>query len=186
MFADALKRLYAYNQWATGRVLEAAAPLTPEQLHAPGQAGHGSMRDTLLHLLNTHRGWLSWWDGSRSAEEAYSLQADPADFPDIEALRAFWVEISRQTDAFVSGLQGDDPDRVYTWDLPDGRRWEMPLWGMMLHIVNHSTQHRAETAAMLTGFGHSPGDLDLIFYLARPLDAPDGENDAGRLGDGQS
>ena len=35
----------------------------------------------------------------------------------------------------------------------------------MLHQVNHATQHRSEVAAMLTGFGHSPGWLDLIRYL---------------------
>ena len=50
----------------------------------------------------------------------------------------------------------------------------MALWGMMEHVLNHGTQHRAEVAAMLTGFGHSPGDLDLLFYLARPADAPTG------------
>jgi uncharacterized damage-inducible protein DinB len=180
MFPDVLRRLYSYNGWATGRVLDAAEPLTPEQLHAPGQAGMGSIRDTLLHLLATHRGWLSWWDGSLSAEEAYALNADPADFPDVPALRRFLAEIQQQTEAFVSELEGDDPGRVYAWELPDGRRWEMPLWGMMQHIVNHSTQHRAEAAAMLTAFGHSPGDLDLIFYLAQPLDAPTDEPAAGR------
>jgi uncharacterized damage-inducible protein DinB len=173
MIADVLRRLYTYNTWATGRVLDAAEQLTPEQLHAPGQAGHGSIRDTLLHLLATHHGWLQWWDGSLTAMEAYNLHADPADFPDGPALRAFLDRIDRQTRAFVSTLDGDDPGRIYGFELPDGKRWEMPLWGMMLHIVNHSTQHRAEASAMLTAFGQSPGDLDLVFYLARPLDAPD-------------
>jgi uncharacterized damage-inducible protein DinB len=173
VFADALRQLYAYNGWATERVLDAAANLTSEQLHAPGQAGHGSVRDTLLHLLDTHRGWLSWWDGSLSAEESYSLRADPSDFPDVPALRRWLAEIEQQTQVFVSKLDGDDPGRIYGSELPDGRRWEMSLWGMMLHVVNHGTQHRAESAAMLTAFGHSPGELDLVFYLARPLDAPD-------------
>ena len=171
MIAEAVRRLYAYNGWATGRVLDAVASLTPEQLNAPGTAGHGSVRDTLLHLLDTHRGWLSWWDGSLSAEQAYALKSDPADLPDLPALRRYLGEIERQTEAFTATLGDADLERVYGWDLPDGRRWEMSLWGMMLHVANHGTQHRAEAAAMLTAFGHSPGDLDLLFFLSRSLDA---------------
>ena len=183
MFPDVLRRLYRYNTWATERVLDAADRLTPDQLHAAGQAGHGSVRDTLLHLLSTHHGWLQWWDGSLSAEDAYNLQLDPAEYPDVAPLRALLSRIDAQTSAFVSGLEGDDPGRVYSWELPDGKRWEMPLWGMLLHMVNHSTQHRAEAAAALTALGQSPGDLDLIYYLARPLDAPPEEAAAGRQWD---
>ena len=183
MLADVLRQLYAYNDWATGRVLDAAEHLTSEQLHTPGQAGTGSVRDVLLHYLSTHRGWLSWWDGSLSAMEAYNLQASPDEFEDVAALRRLYAEVRQQSQAFVSRLRDDDPGRVYGFDLPNGQRWEMALWGMMTHIVNHSTQHRAEAAAMLTGVGHSPGDLDLMYYLARPLDAPADEDPAGRQWD---
>lgn len=173
MLAETLRKQYAYNSWATRRVLEAAAKLTPEQLHEAGTAGNGSVRDTFIHLMVTHRGWLSWWDGSLSAEESYGMKMDPAEFPDIPSLQAAWSEIERQTDAFLASFGEADPQRTLAWDMPDGRRWSMSLWGMMLHVANHGTQHRSEVAAMLTEFGHSPGNLDLLYFLQPPLDAPD-------------
>jgi uncharacterized damage-inducible protein DinB len=40
------------------------------------------------------------------------------------------------------------------------------LWRPVFHQFNHSTAHRSEAAVMLTNFGHSPGDLDYVIYLA--------------------
>ena len=40
----------------------------------------------------------------------------------------------------------------------------VPVWQMLVHVVNHGTQHRAEAAALLTAESRSPGELDLINY----------------------
>jgi uncharacterized damage-inducible protein DinB len=165
MLAAALHTLSGYNRWATQRLLEVAERLTPEQLHTPGEAGHGSVHGTLLHLIDTQQGWLFWWDGSLSAEEAYHLKLDPANFPDLASLRTVWEEVEKATHAFITGLKDEDVGRVYAQTLPNGADFRMPLWQMMLHVANHGTQHRSEVAAMLTSFGHSPGNLDLLFYL---------------------
>ncbi|MCC6178091.1 MAG: DinB family protein [Chloroflexi bacterium] len=164
MLATALRMMYGYNRWATDRLLEAASRLSPEQYHAPGTEGRGSIHEGLLHVVGAQRGWLSWWDGSLPAAEAYRRQATPTEFPNLAALEALWKDVARQTDAFVERLTDEKAAEIYSFALPDGRSGGMYLWQMMLHIVNHGTQHRSEAAAQLTGFGHSPGPLDVSVY----------------------
>ena len=43
-------------------------------------------------------------------------------------------------------------------------RGGVPVWQMLVHVVNHGTQHRAEAAVLLTAASRSPGELDLINY----------------------
>jgi uncharacterized damage-inducible protein DinB len=165
MLTETLRTFYGYNRWATERVLDTAIQLTPEQLDVPAGGEQRSVRETLLHLMTTQKGWLSWWDGSLPAEEAYRLRLDPARYPDVAALRELWDALEQQTQAFLDRLDDDLLQRVYSSQMPDGSEWQMVLWKMMLHLANHGTQHRSEVAALLTGFGYSPGDLDMIFYL---------------------
>jgi uncharacterized damage-inducible protein DinB len=40
----------------------------------------------------------------------------------------------------------------------------VPVWQMLVHVVNHGTQHRSEAAALLSAEGRSPGELDMINY----------------------
>lgn len=165
MLSEALRTLFEYDRWATGRLLDVAADLTPEQWNAPGGAGHRSIRETFVHLVSVKKRWLAWWDGSMPLAEALAWTPDLEAYPDLAAVRAYWDGIEGSTFRFLDGLSDEDLERSYHAELP----WGLPptdftLWWMMLHVANHGTQHRAEIAAMLTGAGHSPGDMDLLFY----------------------
>jgi uncharacterized damage-inducible protein DinB len=115
--------------------------------------------------MRAQKSWLSWWDGSLSAADAYRLRLHPADYPDVLALRSLWAALEAQTVAFVRGLTDADMARVYENALPNGHVERLRLSTMMLHVANHGTQHRSEVAAMLTGFGLSPDQLDYIDYV---------------------
>ena len=167
MLADAIRTMYEYNRWGTSRLLAKAEEVTSDQWLAPGTAGHGSMRDTFIHVLNAQRGWLSWWDGTNpTGAPGQPLKAE--DLKDVAAVRAEWEKIEGKTRAFVSKVDETTLARVYSRKRPDGFTQTLPLWQMMLHVANHGTQHRSEVAAMLTAAGLSPGNMDMTaFYRER-------------------
>ena len=39
------------------------------------------------------------------------------------------------------------------------------LWHLLIHVVNHGTEHRSQVAAELTAYGYSPGDLDVVHFV---------------------
>jgi DinB family len=94
--------------------------------------------------------------------------------PTIDQLRERWDIEWAAVDAWLPTVTDDFVGYVH-----EG----VPVWQMLVHVVNHGTQHRAEAAALLTAEGRSPGELDLINYAEnrqraaardrrRRLDAP--------------
>ena len=152
--------LYKYNQWANAKILDAAANVTREQYLAPASFPHGGLRGTLVHTLFAEWIWRKRWEGT---SPTYRLKPD--EFPTFESLGTRWLEEEKQLMDFVEQLTDDKLNNAFSYQNTSGKPFSKILWQAMAHLVNHGTQHRAEAAALLTDFGHSPGDIDLIYFL---------------------
>ena len=152
--------LYKYNQWANARILNAAANVSQEQFHADASYPHGGLRGTLTHTLFAEWIWRTRWEGTSPTSR---IKAD--EFPTFESLRTRWWEEEKLLMAFVESLTDEKLNQVIHYRNTKGVAMEQILWKMMAHVVNHGTQHRAEAAALLTDFGCSPGDVDMIYFL---------------------
>lgn len=158
---EMLIKQFEYNLWANGRVLEQAALVNEKEWTDRSGPENRSLHETLAHMLLVERTWRLLSAHSQiEPEQVMRIE----DLPDVASMQAFAAE---QTEYMLT-LLNDWSEEAFS-EVEMVRRWDgtrMPLvrWHMLQHLLFHSMQHRSEAASMLTTYGHSPGDLDFIFY----------------------
>jgi uncharacterized damage-inducible protein DinB len=156
-----LMLLFDYSQWASDKLFEAAAKLPPEKFTAPHRTTYGSLRGILVHILVSHQVWLSRCRDGHMPAELPSHE----DFPDVAAFAQRFQAIQAEVRRYLDNLAEQDLNRRVRYTTAKGIPYENTLWHIFTHLFNHATQHRSEAAEVLTEYGCSPGDLDLIWYL---------------------
>ena len=146
-----LRDLFAFDRWATERILAALDGIdeaTWQRASVVDERGLGGM---LVHMLGAYQRWRR---GLAGDDEMPRPEREP--LPSPAELRTRWVAEWAAMEAFLASIDdawlGRDDEGV-------------PFAGMLLHLANHDTQHRSEAAVLLTQAGRSPGDLDLIDWL---------------------
>ena len=155
-----IQLLYSYNQWANSKIIEQTSRLPQEQFLKGASYPHGGIRGTLTHILFAEWIWRKRWQG-----ESPSALILPEDFPTFDSLKARWLDEEHELMDFAASLTDDRLTGKFQYKTTKGEPREDVLWQVMMHVVNHGTQHRSEAAAMLTEMGYSPGDIDLIKFL---------------------
>ncbi len=162
-----LTTLYEYNYWANRQIFAAATDLTPEQFVLATDLSWGSIRNVLTHTLSAEWIWRMRCQEGRSP----SAMLDPEQFPTLDTLVSRWAEEEAAMRGYLASLDQDALSQPLAYVSTSGRPFTGTLWHILVHVVNHGTQHRAEVAHILTQFGHSPGDIDMISY-SRTSGAP--------------
>ena len=153
-----ISTLVHFNFWANDRLLAACKHLSPDEFtrELTPDPGWGSLRGILAHTLDTEYGWRS----ILQAKEANDI-LEASDFADVAALQARWDIEKAAWLEYVAGLSDESINQGYGEDEQN----EPKVWQTIMHVIIHGIQHRGETAFILTGYGHSPGELDFDLFL---------------------
>ena len=170
MKIDEIKLLYDYNDWADARILAACARVSPEQYAAPTSYGRGGLRATMVHMLDniwqqriTLQGYYQEPLADEAAYDATELHEDA--FPTLAVLRERWMIEQQEMRAYLDTLTEETLNGTIRYVIPGAMR-EHVVWHILLDaFIIHATQHRSEAAALLTGYGQSPGDFDFTMFL---------------------
>ncbi|NJP07468.1 MAG: hypothetical protein HC837_18510 [Chloroflexaceae bacterium] len=164
MHIDYMMTLFEYNFWANQRVRKCSAQCDTEQFVAPVESlSHGSLRGTLTHILSAE--WV--WRMRCQEGISPSRMLKDADFATLDALQQRWQQEEERMRQFVASLTADDLQRNVMYTNTRGQAFTSRMDAILGHIVNHGTQFRSEASMILTAWGHSPGDLDLIFFVRK-------------------
>jgi uncharacterized damage-inducible protein DinB len=159
-----LRTLLDYHYWARDRLLEAIAPLAPEQFNRDTGSSFKSIRETVVHTYAAEWAWHARWQGNSPTA---LLASD--EFPDVAAVRAAWTALEAKMRVFLDDLGESGITRVFDYKLLSGQAGATPFWQMLQHVVNHASYHRGQVTTMLRQIGAQPGkSMDMIaFYRAR-------------------
>ena len=156
--ADAARQHVDYTIWATRRLLDAAATLSPEQLQRDFGTADRSILGTLQHVLRAEYGWLNRVQGNSQAPALPATET-------LSDLRTNWSAVHANWSIFVAGLSDADLESVCAYHDLKGNPWTNTLWEILLHVVNHSTHHRGQVSGFLRASGVTPPILDYIAYV---------------------
>jgi uncharacterized damage-inducible protein DinB len=131
-------------------------PLSQEQFTQPVDYSHGSVRDQIVHLMSVDEAWFSDLRGVDIPEPL-----DPAHLNDRERIRAHWDNVEQMMREYLAALRDD-----MLFDKPlAGEDKNLILWQVLLHVVNHGTDHRAQLLRALHDLGVKTTSQDYIFYV---------------------
>jgi len=158
MNAAAFRHLYGYHFSENRSLWEAVMRLSPQQFVQPASYSHGSVRDQVVHLMSVDDVWFSELRNATPAEPF-----PPAAGDDRDAIRAHWDGVEAGLRRYLAELT-DDQLLTTPIQEPDEDR-NLIVWQVLLHVVNHGTDHRAQILRLLNELGIKTLSQDYIFYV---------------------
>jgi uncharacterized damage-inducible protein DinB len=158
MNANAFRHFYDYHFTENRKIWDSyVTPLVHEQFTQDVDYSHGSVRDQIVHLMSVDEAWFS---GLRGVEIPEPL--NPPNFDDRNVIRAHWDNVEQSMRGYLAKLRDD---MLFEKPFADGEDKDLILWQVLLHVVNHGTDHRAQLLRLLNDLGVNTEYQDYIFYV---------------------
>jgi uncharacterized damage-inducible protein DinB len=154
--------LVAYHAALHQQLWASVMHLTDAQFVDSVGYAHGSIRNQLVHLAVIETRWLRGLQGDPNAR-AFAL--NPEDYPTRAACQELWEAITRALPAYVASLSEADL-------LASGPGMGEPVWQVLVHLVIHGVDHRAQVLRLLHDQDAPTFPQDFIIYLWNQPPAP--------------
>jgi uncharacterized damage-inducible protein DinB len=159
MNANAFRHFYDYHFTENRKIWNTyIIPLPYEQFTQDVGYSHGSVRDQIVHLMSVDEIWFSELQGIEPSEPFSPVNDD-----DREIIRRHWDSVEQSMRNYLADLR-DEMLFDKPIEEPDEDK-DLIVWQVLLHVVNHGTDHRAQLLRALNDLGIKTASQDYIFYV---------------------
>jgi uncharacterized damage-inducible protein DinB len=162
MEPEIIQELFDYSDWAVDLIWPYINQLDDEQFTRNLGYSFGSIRNQIIHLISSHRRWLYRLQG-RVVPQHFRF----TDFPTKSSSKDEWDMAKVELIDYVMSLDQAALNDAIPYKIPSRSiDASHPRWQILMHLINHSTDHRSQLLAMLnTHFGIETPEQDFIIYL---------------------
>jgi uncharacterized damage-inducible protein DinB len=152
---EMVRTFIEYHIATTQRVWDSVDQISEQQFLMEDDYSRGSIRNLMVHLTHTDLRWLT---GLKNLPDPEGMKKYD-EFPDRAAVRGYWESVAEQLTEYVNQLE--EAELISNpIDIP-GPRWEV-----LLHLVNHGTDHRSTVLQKLHEYAAPTFDQDFIMWIA--------------------
>jgi len=156
MELELIKTFIEYHIDMTRRVWDSIQQITDEQFLADNAYSRGSIRNLMVHLTTTDSNWLAGLKNIPEDQDPPKKKYE--DYPTRVVVRQFWDATAKDVADYAAKLTdaelNENPVDI-----------QNPRWQVILHIINHGTDHRSTVLQRLHEFGAPTFDQDFIMWL---------------------
>ncbi len=156
---DAIASLFEYHYARNREIWASMMTLSEAQFMQDVPYSHGSLQQQWIHMIDDDAKWLAFLMGANMARLA------TFDYPTRESVKLAYDKIEASALDFVAQVDETILKLVYQWHVPHMAEIQYVAgWEVLLHMVNHGTDHRAQILRILHDFGAPSSDQDLLGY----------------------
>lgn len=161
MRVENIKQLFEYTHWAHDKLWACVMQLSDADFDAPCNYSVGSVHDQIVHMIGAEWVWLQRALGQPTDGFQVSSQ-----YPTRADVKTEWERVQQAWKAYLGTLtDGMLAKEVVYSDLAGTHEHRTPLWMMLMQVVNHGTDHRAQTLALLHRLEVKTDPQDWIFFV---------------------
>ena len=158
MNADAFRQLYDYHFSENRKLWDVyITPLSQDHFTLLAAYSVGSVRNHIVHLIEVDDIWFSELKGMTEPEIPFIDNGD-----DRVIIRQQWDAVEKMMREYLATLHDE---MLFAKPIILEEDSDLTVWQVLLHVVNHGTDHRAQLLRLLNDLGVKTGPQDYIFYV---------------------